>query len=125
VTLAAKTFCNACVTFENHTPILILWQPKATFAAIWALPEVIEVANWKTEHDIEMESLNLKLKFFHSPPLSEVCQTPYSTHNTLLFLQASGTTATASISMRKSGFASPETYAIVMVGGLGRSPQNC
>ena len=49
-----------------------------------ASPEVIVVANWKTEHDIKMEFLNLKLKFFNSPPLSEVCQTPYSTNNNLL-----------------------------------------
>jgi hypothetical protein len=38
VTLAAETPCDACVSFENHTPILILRQPKATvpFAQLWA-----------------------------------------------------------------------------------------
>jgi hypothetical protein len=37
VTLAARTSCAACVDFENHAPILILRQPKAPFAVIWAL----------------------------------------------------------------------------------------
>ncbi len=38
VTLAARTSCPACVDFENHAPILILWQPKAKvpFAVLWA-----------------------------------------------------------------------------------------
>lgn len=35
----------------------------------------------------------------------------------------SGTTAMASISTRKSGWASPATNIPVMAGGLGRSPQ--
>ncbi|HET8852974.1 MAG TPA: glycosyltransferase family 39 protein [Ktedonobacteraceae bacterium] len=35
VTLAARTSCDKCVTYENHAPILILRQPKAPF--IWAL----------------------------------------------------------------------------------------
>ena len=37
VTLAARTSCAACVDYENHAPILILRQPKAPFAVIWAL----------------------------------------------------------------------------------------
>jgi len=36
VTLAARTSCDACVDFENHAPILILRQPKAPFAVLWA-----------------------------------------------------------------------------------------
>ncbi|HEX6557248.1 MAG TPA: glycosyltransferase family 39 protein [Ktedonobacteraceae bacterium] len=38
VTLAARTSCDACVAFENHAPILILRQPKASspFAVLWA-----------------------------------------------------------------------------------------
>ncbi len=36
VTLAARTSCNDCVAFENHAPILILRQPKAPFAVLWA-----------------------------------------------------------------------------------------
>ncbi len=36
VTLAARTSCDECVAFENHAPILILRQPKAPFAVIWA-----------------------------------------------------------------------------------------
>lgn len=36
VTLAASTSCAACVDFENHAPILILRQPKAPFAVLWA-----------------------------------------------------------------------------------------
>jgi hypothetical protein len=38
VTLAARTSCAACVTFENQAPILILRQPKAKvpFAVLWA-----------------------------------------------------------------------------------------
>jgi hypothetical protein len=38
VTLAAETSCAACPDFENHAPILILRQPKAsaTFAQLWA-----------------------------------------------------------------------------------------
>jgi hypothetical protein len=36
VTLAARTSCDACVAFENHAPILILRQPKAPFAVLWA-----------------------------------------------------------------------------------------
>ncbi|HEX6817922.1 MAG TPA: glycosyltransferase family 39 protein [Ktedonobacterales bacterium] len=37
VTLAARTSCAACVSFENDTPILILREPKATasFAQLW------------------------------------------------------------------------------------------
>jgi hypothetical protein len=35
VTLAARTSCAACVTFENNAPILILRQPKEPFAALW------------------------------------------------------------------------------------------
>ncbi len=34
VTLAARTSCDACVSFENHAPILVLRQPKVPF--IWA-----------------------------------------------------------------------------------------
>jgi hypothetical protein len=37
VTLVARTSCDACVDFENHAPILILRQPKAPFAVMWAL----------------------------------------------------------------------------------------
>ncbi len=37
VTLAARTSCDACVSFENDAPILILRQPKAPFAVIWTL----------------------------------------------------------------------------------------
>ena len=37
VTLVARTSCDACVAFENHAPILILRQPKAPFAVMWAL----------------------------------------------------------------------------------------
>ncbi len=36
VTLAARTSCAACVSFENHAPILILRQPKMSFALLWA-----------------------------------------------------------------------------------------
>jgi hypothetical protein len=36
VTLAARTSCVACVEFENNAPILILRQPKAPFAVLWA-----------------------------------------------------------------------------------------
>jgi hypothetical protein len=36
VTLAARTSCAACVDFENQAPILILRQPKALFAVLWA-----------------------------------------------------------------------------------------
>ncbi|MDQ2885330.1 MAG: glycosyltransferase family 39 protein [Chloroflexota bacterium] len=36
VTLAARTSCAECVDFENQAPILILRQPKAPFAALWA-----------------------------------------------------------------------------------------
>jgi Dolichyl-phosphate-mannose-protein mannosyltransferase len=36
VTLAASTSCTECVDFENHAPILILRQPKAPFAELWA-----------------------------------------------------------------------------------------
>src|SRR6266852_1380362 len=36
VTLAARTSCNDGVDFENHAPILILRQPKAPFAVLWA-----------------------------------------------------------------------------------------
>ena len=36
VTLAARTSCAACVDFENQAPILILRQPKAPFAVLWA-----------------------------------------------------------------------------------------
>ena len=35
VTLAARTSCAACVSFENNAPILILRQPKAPFAVLW------------------------------------------------------------------------------------------
>jgi hypothetical protein len=37
VTLAARTSCAACVSFENNAPILILRQPKASapFATLW------------------------------------------------------------------------------------------
>jgi Dolichyl-phosphate-mannose-protein mannosyltransferase len=37
VTLAARTSCDECVAYENHAPILILRQPKAPFAVMWAL----------------------------------------------------------------------------------------
>lgn len=36
-------------------------------------------------HVTEMEFLNLKFKCVHSPLPSDVCQTPYSTHNHRLF----------------------------------------
>jgi len=36
VTLAAETSCDDCVAFENHAPILVLRQPKAPFAEMWA-----------------------------------------------------------------------------------------
>ncbi len=36
VTLAARTSCAACVDYENQVPILILRQPKAPFAVLWA-----------------------------------------------------------------------------------------
>jgi hypothetical protein len=36
VTLAARPSCNACVSFENQAPILILRQPKVPFAVLWA-----------------------------------------------------------------------------------------
>ena len=36
VTLVARTSCDDCVDFENHAPILILRQPKAPFAVLWA-----------------------------------------------------------------------------------------
>ena len=36
VTLAARTSCAACVSFENNAPILILRQPKEPFSVIWA-----------------------------------------------------------------------------------------
>ena len=36
VTLVARTSCDACVAYENHAPILILQQPKAPFAVLWA-----------------------------------------------------------------------------------------
>ncbi len=36
VTLAARTSCDECVAYENHAPILILRQPKAPFAVLWA-----------------------------------------------------------------------------------------
>jgi Dolichyl-phosphate-mannose-protein mannosyltransferase len=35
VTLAARTSCAACVDFENNAPILILRQPKESFATLW------------------------------------------------------------------------------------------
>jgi hypothetical protein len=35
VTLAARTSCDACVAFENNSPILILRQPKEPFSLIW------------------------------------------------------------------------------------------
>jgi len=35
VTLAARTSCAACVSFEHDAPILILRQPKAPFAVLW------------------------------------------------------------------------------------------
>jgi 4-amino-4-deoxy-L-arabinose transferase-like glycosyltransferase len=36
VTLAARTSCDECVAYENQAPILILRQPKAPFAVMWA-----------------------------------------------------------------------------------------
>ena len=36
VQLSARTSCAACVDFENQAPILILRQPKAPFAVLWA-----------------------------------------------------------------------------------------
>src|SRR5262249_19665618 len=35
VTLAARTSCAVCVSFENNAPILILRQPKEPFSKIW------------------------------------------------------------------------------------------
>ena len=103
---------------EVELPELPVLSRVSVREADWLLARLFD--------DLEAdERADLEALCQSSTELSVVCQTPYSTNNNLLFLQTSGTTATASISMRKSGFPSPETYAIVMVGGLGRSPQNC